>query len=162
MVDTKILKRLARGVNTKRADLNIIHIKGMFAEVSNGTHLIREIVSDKEQKEETLDFKTFKVTPKPYPDVQSILDKTEAVPTVYQFAFKKATLEQFIECLPDSEDKIVFEVKGAEKPFLFKCGKVSGLVMPAEIIQKGDPIKATVDEKAEKCAVDAVKVEEVK
>ena len=46
MIDQVVLKRLAKGTHEKQADINCIHIKDTYAEVTNKTMMIREKISD--------------------------------------------------------------------------------------------------------------------
>lgn len=137
MLDQSVLKRLAKGTHDKRADIGSIHVKDNYAEVTNGTMIIREKVSDSPLAEAVIDRKTLKPVDKPYPDVDKVLKSAQGRPTIFKMAFSRSVFASFLQVLPDNVTKIVFEIKGAEHPLVISCDNIEGLLMPMTMEQTG-------------------------
>lgn len=131
------LKRLFKGAHDKRADINSVHIKDDYVEVTNGAMIYRETVPSKAKEEQVIDRKTLKPVDKPFPDLGAILKTNSEKPTIFKMAFSKAVFEQFVAVLPDRVTKIVFEIKGAESPLMFSAPDIKGLLMPMTLEQPG-------------------------
>lgn len=157
MLDQSVLKRLAKGTHDKRADIGSIHVKDNYAEVTNGTMIIREKVSDSPLAEEVIDRKTLKPVDKPYPDVDKVLKAAQGRPTIFKMAFSRSVFAAFLQVLPDNVTKIVFEIKGAEHPLVISCDNIEGLLMPMTMEQKGNP-QEELGPAAEKTAEKIVKI----
>lgn len=157
MLDQNTLKRLAKGTHDKRADIGSIHVKDTYAEVTNGTMIIREKVSDSPLPEQVIDRKTLKPVEKPFPDVDKVLKSAQEKPTIFKMAFSRSVFASFLQVLPDNVTKIVFEIKGAEHPLVISCDNIEGLLMPMTLEQKGNP-QEEPGPAAEKTADKVVKI----
>lgn len=142
MLDQNTLKRLAKGTHDKRADIGSIHVKDNYAEVTNGTMIIREKVSDTSLPEQVIDRKTLKPVEKPFPDVDKVLKSAQEKPTIFKMVFSRSVFASFLQVLPDNVTKIVFEIKGAEHPLVISCDNIEGLLMPMSLEQTGSAQEA--------------------
>jgi len=139
MLDKSVLKRLSKGAHEKNATFDCIHIKDNHAEITNGTMILREKISDTPLQEQVIDRKSLEPVAKPYPSkVGDILKENQARPSIFKMTFSKEVFATFLKVLPDNVTKIVFEIKGAEHPLVISCDNIEGLLMPMSLEQNGN------------------------
>lgn len=136
-MDDKTRKRLGKALDKKRSDLDGIHVKDDYAEVTDGRMLIQEKVENPDGKDVIVDAKTGdEKKTENYPDTKKVLLEIYNKPTVLKIKFSRDLMKKFLDCIPAKAD-LTFEFKGPEDAATIKvdnCDKqIRGVILPMKI-----------------------------